>query len=306
MTQRLALHHILTTQLAKNFERDDSPRIRLSKLNTRKDKLRTSLRTIHVPARYHSMMPDTRKTYDNMVARIHETMQEVRPKRRPLPAVALPAAEIPAGSVAPPLPSTLVSKHHPKASRSGRFKGGANQSKAHVFASKSNHKPLSLIRAGLNLKVQRAKSGGGEVRSPKGFAVQKHMNEVIRQKNVLESMLMQHKRLRQDRETIVMDMQRMRADLDKICNKLDTSLQSLNSTRTLCSTAPTAKPKEVILKKVSHSGVVPHKAKASTNLASKARKGGTQKKKPHSVVIHRSGILKAKSNPIMRKRAHAE
>ncbi|KAH8237566.1 hypothetical protein KR038_009650, partial [Drosophila bunnanda] len=239
MTQRLALHHILTSQLANNWEREDLAKVRLARLSGRKDKIKTSLRSVHVPARYHAMMPDTRKTYDNMVERIHQTLQEVRPKRRPLPVVALPVAEIPAGSstVAPPLPSTLVSKHYPKPSRSGRVKGGANTSKVQSSSSRSNHKPLALIRAGLNLKVQRARIGDGEARNPKGFAVQKHMNEVIRQKNVLESMLMQHKRLRQDRQTIVLDMQRMRADLDRICNKLDTSLKGLNSTRTLCTIA---------------------------------------------------------------------
>ncbi|KAH8334635.1 hypothetical protein KR059_012668, partial [Drosophila kikkawai] len=241
MTQRLALQHILTTQLANNWEREDSTKARLAKLNGRKDKLRQSLRTIHVPARYHAMMPETSKTYENMVDRIHQTMQSVRPKRRPLPAVALPDAAIPAGSttVSPPLPSTLVPKHYPKRIRSGRVKGGASPTKAHASGSitKGNQKNLALIRAGLNLKMQQARNGGPATKNLKGLSVQKHMNEVMRQKNVLESMLMQHKRLRQDRQTIVMDMQRMRADLDRICNKLDTSLQSLTSTVTTFSIA---------------------------------------------------------------------
>lgn len=75
MTQRLALHHILTTQLAKNWEQEEAAKARLARMSGRKDKVRSSLRSAHVPARYHSMMPDTRKTYDNMVERIHQTMQ---------------------------------------------------------------------------------------------------------------------------------------------------------------------------------------------------------------------------------------
>ncbi|KAH8385402.1 hypothetical protein KR200_011372 [Drosophila serrata] len=303
MTQRLALHHILTTQLAKNWEREDLAKARLAKLSGRKDKVKPSLRSIHVPARYNAMMPDTRKTYDSMVERIHQTMQEVRPKRRPLPVVALPVPALPAGSSTevPPLPSTLVPKHYSKPIRSGRAKGGASQSKAHSSCSRGNHKPLALIRAGLNLKVQRAKSGDGEARNPKGFAVQKHMNEVIRQKNVLESMLMQHKRLRQDRQTIVLDMQRMRADLDRICNKLDLSLKGLNSTRTLCSAAPSM-VKESIQKKTLNTAGVRPKAKATPILTNKIRKSGTQKMTTPSVVVRRSGILKAKTNPILRNR----
>ncbi|KAH8249559.1 hypothetical protein KR032_010494 [Drosophila birchii] len=289
MTQRLALHHILTTQLSKNWEQEDAAKARHAKLSSRRDKMGASLRSIHdVPARYHAMMPDTRKTYDTMVERIHRTMQEVRPKRKPLPVVPLPPndAAIPAGSsaVAPPLPSTLVSKNYSKRSKSGRVKGGATQSKGPASSSRNNYKPLALIRAGLNLKVQRAKSGYGETKNAKGLAVQKHMNEVIRQKNVLESMLMQHKRLRQDRQIIVLDMQRMRADLDRICNKLDTSLQSLNSTRTLCSTAP--KQKE----------------KPSPNSTNKARKSGAPKKALPCVLVRRSGMLKGKTSPMLRNR----
>lgn len=215
----------------------------------------------------------------------------VRPKRKPVPVpVPLPDTESPAGSPAeaPPLPSTLVSKHYPKRSRSGRVKGGAT---GHGSVSRSNLKPLALIRAGLNLKTQRARRCGGDVKVVKGFALQKQMNEVIRQKNVLETMLLQHKRLRQDRMTIVLDMQRMRADLDRIVNKLDTSLQSLNSTRALCGIEPAKAKQGPIQKKMSHNSMATSKGKGKgkaksnpipmnrqTTLANKARKAPTQKK----------------------------
>ncbi|ALC39439.1 CG7164, partial [Drosophila busckii] len=67
----------------------------------------------------------------------------------------------------------------------------------------------------------------------KNFANQRRIREVLLQKSVLENMLLQHKRLQRDRQTIALDIQRMRQDLDKIKNKLDTSIQALNSTRTM-------------------------------------------------------------------------
>jgi len=72
MTNRLALHHILTTQLRKDWEQEDPDKTRLSQL-ARRDRIKASLRSTQMPGRH--LMPDTRKTYDNMVARIHSTMK---------------------------------------------------------------------------------------------------------------------------------------------------------------------------------------------------------------------------------------
>jgi len=72
MTNRLALHHILTTQLRRDWEQEESAKTRLSQLS-RRDRIKASLRSSQLPGRY--LLPDTRKTYDNMVANIHSTMK---------------------------------------------------------------------------------------------------------------------------------------------------------------------------------------------------------------------------------------
>jgi len=91
------------------------------------------------------------------------------------------------------------------------------------------------MKARINQQSQQVMRRGYTDLSPKSYTNQRRIREVLLQKSVLEDMLLQHKRLQRDRQTIALDIQRMRQDLDKIKNKLDTSLQSLKSTRTLYS-----------------------------------------------------------------------
>uniref|UniRef100_A0A6P4FDK3 Uncharacterized protein LOC108050203 n=1 Tax=Drosophila rhopaloa TaxID=1041015 RepID=A0A6P4FDK3_DRORH len=283
MTNRLALHHILTTQLRKDWEQEDNAKSRLSQLS-RRDRIKASLRSSQLPGHY--LMPDTRKTYDNMVARIHSTMKSVRAPRRPRPTAPLPTAGIPtpAPGVAPPLPSNLVSKHL-KRSKSGRIKGGGNSSRAssaHGFVNKTKAKPLAAIKASLNQKLPKSK----------GFEQHNRIREVIQQKTVLETMLMQHKKLQRDRRTIALDIQRMRADLDRIRTKLDTSLQSLNSTRTLFSAVSKANSKKaVVQQKPAHNMVTP----------THRRSGGKRKVRTSAIPINRQSVLVHKA-PILKRR----
>ncbi|KAH8352399.1 hypothetical protein KR084_003857 [Drosophila pseudotakahashii] len=286
MTNRLALHHILTTQLRKDWEQEDSAKTRLSQL-ARRDRIKASLRSTQMPGRY--LMPDTRKTYDNMVARIHSTMKSVRSPRRPRPTVPLPIAGIPtpAPGVASPLPSKVVFKHL-KRSKSGRIKGGGNSSKAgsaQAIATKSNDKPLAAIKASLNQKSRGS-------RGSKGFDQHSRIREVIQQKTVLETMLLQHKKLQRDRRTIALDIQRMRADLDRIRTKLDTSLQSLNSTRTLFSATSKANPQKApVPQKPAHNMVTP----------TQRRSGGKRKVRSNAIPMVRQSALANKA-PILKRR----
>uniref|UniRef100_A0A1A9VME8 Uncharacterized protein n=1 Tax=Glossina austeni TaxID=7395 RepID=A0A1A9VME8_GLOAU len=54
------------------------------------------------------------------------------------------------------------------------------------------------------------------------------VKEVLHQRALLEGMLMEHKQLQRDRETIVHEIQMMRNYLDDIRGRLDTSLKKLN------------------------------------------------------------------------------
>ncbi|XP_016924851.3 uncharacterized protein [Drosophila suzukii] len=287
MTNRLALHHILTTQLRKDWEQEDPDKTRLSQL-ARRDRIKASLRSTQMPGRH--LMPDTRKTYDNMVARIHSTMKSVRSPRRPRPKVPLPVAAIPTitPGVAPPLPSKVVYKH-PKRNKSGRIKGGGNSSKvsAHGMATKSNDKSLAAIKAIVN---HRSKGS-------KGFDQHHRIREVIQQKTVLETMLQQHKKLQRDRRTIALDIQRMRADLDRIRTKLDTSLQSLNSTRTVFS----ATQKANLQKANPQNTVVQQRSPQSTMTPTRRRSGIKRKIRSNAIPMNRQSTLANKA-PILKRR----
>ncbi|XP_017115881.1 uncharacterized protein LOC108138251 [Drosophila elegans] len=282
MTNRLALHHILTTQLRKGWEQEDTAKCRLSQLS-RRDRIKASLRSSQLPGRY--LMPDTRKTYDNMVARIHTTMKSVRSPRRPRPTAPVPTAGVPVQTpgVAPPLPSNLVHKHI-KRSKSGRIKGGGNSSRTSCVqgvAKRTKAKPLAAIKASLNQKSPKLK----------GFDQHNRIREVIQQKSVLETMLQQHKKLQNDRRTIVLDIQRMRADLDKIRTKLDTSLQCLNSTRTLFSgTNKESAKKANVQPKPSHNMVTP----------TRRRSGGKRKIRISGIPMSRQSVLVNKT-PILKR-----
>lgn len=115
--------------------------------------------------------------------------------------------------------------------KSRRVTGGA----AAVAATKSMTMPISRMKARINQQSQQLMRRGYSDLNPQTFSNQRRIREVMLQKNVLENMLLQHKRLQRDRQTIALDIQRMRQDLDKIKNKLDTSLEALKSTRTLYS-----------------------------------------------------------------------
>ncbi|XP_017069637.2 uncharacterized protein LOC108106900 [Drosophila eugracilis] len=280
MTNRLALHHILTTQLQRDWDQEESAKFRLSQLN-RRDRIKASLRTTQLPGR--NLLPDTRKTYDNMVARIHSTMKAVRTPRKPRPVVPVPmeTTPTPVPGVAPPLPTRLVSKK-PKSSKSGRIKGGANSSRtgsANGIARISPEKTLAAIKASFNQKWKGAK----------GINQQNRIREVLQQKNVLETMLMQHRKLQRDRQTIALDIQRMRADLDRIRNKLDTSLQSLNSTRTLFKSVSKTSSKKTIVQKPAHSMTPIH------------RRSNGKRKVRITVPKNRQSVLTSKA-PILKRR----
>ncbi|EDW87719.1 uncharacterized protein LOC6526908 [Drosophila yakuba] len=284
MTNRLALNHILTTQLRRDWEQEESAKTRLSQL-TRRDRIKASLRSSQLPGRY--LLPDTRKTYDNMVANIHSTMKSVRSPRKPRPTVPLPTSGNPsaAPAVAPPLPTNLVSKH-PKRSKSGRIRGGANSSKAdsgHGIAANTNHKSLATIKANINQSTKRSR----------GFEQNSRIREVIQQKKVLETMLQQHKKLQSDRHTIAMDIQRMRADLDRIRTKLDTSLQSLNSTRTLFNSANKASLRKA--------NVLPKQNTHNVVTSTHRRSGGKRKVRTVAIPMNRQSVLANKA-PILKRR----
>lgn len=142
------------------------------------------------------------------------------PPRKAVPTIPAAIAEI------PPPPTSAPKLSNSKKIR--RIRGGAVSS---VSASKTM--PMSQVKARLNRQTQQVMRRGYTEIGPKTFTNQRRIREVLLQKTVLENMLLQHKRLQRDRQTIALDIQRMRQDLDRIKNKLDTSLQALNSTRTL-------------------------------------------------------------------------
>ncbi|XP_043650480.1 uncharacterized protein LOC122618249 [Drosophila teissieri] len=280
MTNRLALHHILTTQLRRDWEQEEVAKTRLSQLS-RRDRIKASLRSSQLPGRF--LLPDTRKTYDNMVANIHSTMKSVRTPRKPRPTAPLPTSGTPnpIPAVAPPLPTNLVSKH-PKRNKSGRITGGGNSSKADTSAAKTNHKSLATIKACINQSTKRSR----------GFEKNNRIREVIQQKKVLETMLQQHKKLQSDRHTIAMDIQRMRADLDRIRTKLDTSLQSLNSTRTLFNSANKASLRKA--------NVLPKQNTHNVVTSTHRRSGGKRKVRTVAIPMNRQSVLANKA-PILKR-----
>ncbi|KAH8412957.1 hypothetical protein KR009_007125 [Drosophila setifemur] len=251
MSQKLSLHRFLTSQLGEKLK---------SEAQTRATKVhgRTVFRPSSAPPLpyNHLLMPDLRNTYANMMDRVHRSMKTVRAPRKPK--VAAQVSETPAKpSEEAPLPSTLVTKRL-KRSKTGRIKGGANSLKAnssHLMCSRSNCKSLASLKATLNQKSQRGLGMGLGVSGKKTLSENKRIREVMQQKNVLETMLIQHRKLQRDRRTYALDIQRMLADLDRIRNKLDTSLQCLNCTKTIISAKSKISNanKSAIQKKSSHS-----------------------------------------------------
>lgn len=108
--------------------------------------------------------------------------------------------------------------------------------------------PIARIKAKLNQQSQQLMRRGILEMSPKSFNNQRRIREVLLQKTVLENMLLQHKRIQRDRQVIALDIQRMRQDLDKIKTKLDTSLDALNSTKTLYKKKGTTLPGNLQIK----------------------------------------------------------
>ncbi|XP_017853087.1 uncharacterized protein LOC108607012 [Drosophila busckii] len=211
MTMRLNLHHILKNQLRDSVgDSDSQEQAHLAQ----KAALRLGPDRLGAPyASYFAQKPDMRTRVQSMMHNIHQHMKTTAPPRKSVPAIPAAIAEI-------PVPPTDVA-----ASKKGkRIKGGGVS---------KNSLPISQIKARLNHQSQQVLRRGLGDMGQKNFANQRRIREVLLQKSVLENMLLQHKRLQRDRQTIALDIQRMRQDLDKIKNKLDTSIQALNSTRTM-------------------------------------------------------------------------
>ncbi|KAH8273731.1 hypothetical protein KR018_011186, partial [Drosophila ironensis] len=229
------------------WEPEEKVRGRLAKLGNKiRRKFSTVQPVLHTPdVPFHNRLPDSRKTVENMMDRVHMTMKSVRPPRRAKPYVPPPA---PAPVEVPPKPARSSTKLKRKNSR--RIRGGGSSS----------------------VKIAKLQPLLFNAKTTKGSATpQTRIREVMQQKNVLESMLMQHKKLQRDRHTIALDIQRMRADLDRIRTKLDTSLQSLNSTRTIFSSqvasAKTGKARNAIQKKINQVAAVVSQRRRSAQRA---------------------------------------
>lgn len=206
----------------------------------------------------------------------------VRPPRRPRrPISPPPVVEAPV-EPPPPLPTKR------KRSKSGRIKGGGNSSRtasATVFGNRIN--PLTISKAQRMVKQNVSDIG------QKSFNQRNRIREVIQQKSVLETMLQQHKKLQRDRQIIALDIQRMRADLDRIRNKLDTSLQNLNSTRTLFSVQPskTSTAKKTSIKKVST-----HSVNVRRSSGSRKFKGKSKSSNSMPININKSSAVKRRAH----------
>ncbi|XP_017857958.1 PREDICTED: uncharacterized protein LOC108610388 [Drosophila arizonae] len=172
--------------------------------------------------RYFSDKADVKSRVDSMMANIHRHMKTTTPPRKAVPSIPAAIAEIP-----PPPSVTKLATSTSKKIR--RIRGGGIS----PMPAAKTKLPLSQVKARLNRQTQQVMRRGYTELGPKSFTNQRRIREVLLQKTVLENMLLQHKRLQRDRQTIALDIQRMRQDLDRIKTKLDTSLQALNSTRTL-------------------------------------------------------------------------
>ncbi|KAM8717864.1 hypothetical protein ACLKA7_004545 [Drosophila subpalustris] len=222
MTMRLNLESILQSQMREISESDNNHQNLAAP--TEKEKTTLRLGAGKSPAdRYFFGKPNVSSRVHSMMASIHQHMKTTAPPRKAVPSVPAAIAEIP---VAPSL-----SKTGSAGKRSRRVKGGT----ATASMTKSLTMPISKIKARINQQSQQLMRRGFSDLNPKSYTNQRRIREVLLQKTVLENMLLQHKRLQRDRQTIALDIQRMRQDLDKIKNKLDTSLEALKSTRTLYS-----------------------------------------------------------------------
>lgn len=298
---QFALNRVLATQLREDWGPEEKVRARLAQMGKR---LRASATQapLAIPSsttyQYQTRLPETRKTYENMMDRIHMTMKctsvtlffptpssyflasllaAVRPPRRQRPIVPPPVVEAP---VDPPPPLPIKRKR----SKSGRIKGGGNSSRtasATVFGNRIN--PLTISKAQRMVKQNISDIG------QKSFNQHNRIREVIKQKSMLETMLQQHKKLQRDRQIIALDIQRMRADLDRIRNKLDTSLQNLNSTRTLFSVHPskTSTCKKASVKKVSSHSVGVRRSSGSRKFKGKSKNSNTI-----PIIINKSSAVK--------------
>lgn len=282
---QFALNRVLATQLREDWGPEEKVRARLAQMGKR---LRASATQapLAIPSsttyQYQTRLPETRKTYENMMDRIHMTMKSVRPPRRPRrPIAPPPVVEVPV-EPPPPLPTKR------KRSKSGRIKGGGNSSRtasATVFGNRIN--PLTISKAQRMVKQNVNDIG------QKSFNQRNRIREVIKQKSVLETMLQQHKKLQRDRQIIALDIQRMRADLDRIRNKLDTSLQNLNSTRTLFSVQPskTSTAKKTSIKKVST-----HSVNVRRSSGSRKFKGKSKSSNSMPININKSSAVKRRAH----------
>ncbi|KAH8293074.1 hypothetical protein KR044_000494 [Drosophila immigrans] len=222
MTMRLNLDHILQSQLRdRNPYGDAMPNYQLARATeTEKASLRLGAGKSEA-YKYLVEKGNVGTRVNSMISNIHQHMKTTAPPRKAVPAVPAPIAQIPV--------EASISKTSAKQTR--RIKGGGTT----LAGNKTLSLPLSRMKARINQQSQQIMRRGYVDLSPTNFTNQRRIREVLMQKTVLENMLLQHKRLQRDRQTIALDIQRMRQDLDKIKNKLDTSMEALKSTRTLYS-----------------------------------------------------------------------
>ncbi|KAH8391863.1 hypothetical protein KR215_006205, partial [Drosophila sulfurigaster] len=235
MTMRLNLDHILRSQLMDKQQFGDHHLARAT------DKEKSTLRLGAGKSEAYKYLVEKGNVgtrVNSMISSIHQHMKSKQrsntikhpfkflfvvtaPPRKSVPAVPAPIAQIPV--------EASISKTS-AARKMRRIKGGGGTA---VASNKAM--PLSRMKARINQQSQQIMRRGYVDLNPTNYTNQRRIREVLVQKTVLENMLLQHKRLQRDRQTIALDIQRMRQDLDKIKNKLDTSMEALKSTRTLYS-----------------------------------------------------------------------
>ncbi|XP_062121166.1 uncharacterized protein LOC133835233 [Drosophila sulfurigaster albostrigata] len=270
MTMRLNLDHILRSQLMDKQQFGDHHLARAT------DKEKSTLRLGAGKSEAYKYLVEKGNVgtrVNSMISSIHQHMKITAPPRKSVPAVPAPIAQIP---VEASISKTSAAK------KMRRIKGGGGTA---VASNKAM--PLSRMKARINQQSQQIMRRGYVDLNPTNYTNQRRIREVLVQKTVLENMLLQHKRLQRDRQTIALDIQRMRQDLDKIKNKLDTSMEALKSTRTLYSgfnkgkkgLLPLGLPTNATLAVKSGSKIITktHSAKSSKIIAKRQHTPSTKK-----------------------------
>ncbi|XP_064537286.1 uncharacterized protein LOC135427646 [Drosophila montana] len=278
MTMRLNLGTILKNQVRSSLSESDNTDAPLTGARENA-KLRIGYDS---SLRYFPDKADVKNRVNSMMANIHKHMKTTTPPRKAVPAIPGPIAQI---SSPPSLTKSTSSK------KIRRIRGGGVGGLA---SGKTPVLPISQIKARMNRQSQQVMRRGYSEIGPKSFSNQRRIREVMLQKTVLENMLLQHKRLQRDRQTIASDIQRMRQDLDRIKNKLDTSLQTLNSTRTLYTGLGKGKKGSAIVALSSH--VIKDASGSTRSAGGKARSaaaklGNVTMKRQHAAAAKRRSRL---------------